>query len=112
MDMNGREQYLETLRGEYQRGSKKQETRLLNEAQKRTRLNRRVIRKLAHPPAAKREQIRPVRGSIYSADVVRVLVRLGVMFDCPYGSGCGRPDLEQERALTCNTDRRDHASRQ
>lgn len=32
MDMTAREQYLETLRGEYRRGTRKQKTRLLNEA--------------------------------------------------------------------------------
>ena len=96
MDMNGREQYLETLRGEYQRGSKRQKTRLLSEAQKRTRLNRKVlIRKLAHPPAVKRERKRPVRGSTYGADVVRALVRVWVMFDCPCGQRLA-PALGQE----------------
>ena len=39
--MHSREQYLATLRQDYQRADKKQKTRLLNEAQKRTRLNRR-----------------------------------------------------------------------
>lgn len=96
MDMNGREQYLETLRGEYQRGSKKQKTRLLNEARKRTRLNRKVlIRKLAHPPAVKRGQKRRERGRRYGPDVVRVLVRLWVMFDCPCGQRLA-PALGQE----------------
>src|ERR1035438_849648 len=96
MDMNGRKQYLETLRGEYRRGSKKQKTRLLNEARKRTRLNRKVlIRKLAHPPTAQRARKQPVRGSTYGADVVRVLVRLWVMFDCPCGQRLA-PALCQE----------------
>jgi hypothetical protein len=86
MDMHGREQYLGTLRKKYRRGSKKQKSRLLNEARKRTRLNRKVlIRKLAHPAAVKPEPKRPVRGSTYGADVERVLVRLWVMFDCPCG---------------------------
>ena len=51
--MHSREQYLEALREEYLRGNKKQKTRLLNEARKRTRLNRKVlIRKLTRVPAA------------------------------------------------------------
>lgn len=96
MDMNGREQYLAALRGEYRRGSKKQKTRLLNEAWKRTRLNRKVlIRKLAHPPEGTRERKRRVRGATYDADVVRVLVRLWVMFDCPCGQRLA-PALRQE----------------
>ncbi len=53
MDMHSREQYLEALREEYLRASKKQKTRLLNEARKRTKLNRKVlIRKLTRVPAA------------------------------------------------------------
>lgn len=96
MDMHGREQYLATLRGEYRRGSKKQKTRLLNEARKRTRLNRKVlIRRLCHPAAVKEKKKRPVRGAIYNGDVVRVLVRLWVMFDCPCGQRLA-PALRQE----------------
>jgi hypothetical protein len=62
MDMHSREQYLEALRQERRGASKKQKKRLLNEARKRTRLNRKVlIRKLAHPApvkAAKRRRRR------------------------------------------------------
>ena len=59
MDMHSGEQYLAALREEYLRGNKKQKTRLLNEARKRTRLNRKVlIRKLARVPAA---AVRPRR---------------------------------------------------
>jgi hypothetical protein len=51
MDMHSREQYLKALREEYQRASEKRKKRLLNEARKRTRLNRKVlIRKLAGCP--------------------------------------------------------------
>jgi hypothetical protein len=86
MDMNAREQYLETLRPEYRRGTRKQKTRLLNEARKRTRLNRKVlIRKLAHPAPLNSEAKRRARGVVYDAEVVRVLVRLWVMFDFPCG---------------------------
>jgi len=49
--MHSREQYLDTLREEYRRANKKQKTRLLNEARRRTRLNRKVlIRKLSRAP--------------------------------------------------------------
>ena len=51
--MHSREQYLAALREEYLRANKRQKTRLLNEARKRTRLNRKVlIRKLGRVPAA------------------------------------------------------------
>jgi hypothetical protein len=96
MDMNAREQYLKTLREEYRRASKKEKTRLLNEARKRTRLNRKVLsRKLAHPAAVPGERKRPVRKAIYGADVVGVLVRIWVMFDCPCGQRLA-PALGQE----------------
>lgn len=96
MDMNAREQYLKTLREEYRRASRKEKTRLLNEARKRTRLNRKVlIRKLAHPAAALGARKRPVRKAKYGADVVRLLVRLWVMFDCPCGQRLA-PALRQE----------------
>ena len=50
MDMHSREQCLDSLRDEYRRAGRKQKKRLLNEARKRTHLNRKVlIRKLAHP---------------------------------------------------------------
>ena len=45
--MHSREQYLEALRKEYRGANRKQKKRLLNEARKRTGLNRKVlIRKL------------------------------------------------------------------
>jgi hypothetical protein len=57
MDMHSREQYLERVREEYRNADKKNKTRLLNEARKRTRLNRKVlIGKLAHPPRSARRR--------------------------------------------------------
>ena len=51
--MHSREQDLAALREEYLRGNKKQKKKLLNEAKKRTKLNRKVlIRKLSQIPAA------------------------------------------------------------
>jgi hypothetical protein len=86
MDMHSREQYLESLREEYRRGNKKQKTRLLNEARKRTHLNRKVlIRKLAHPVPAKPTGKRGPRGASYGPEVVSTLVKLWEVFDCPCG---------------------------
>lgn len=49
--MHSREQYLARVREEYSKAGKRGKTRLLNEAPKRTKLNRKVlIGKLAHPP--------------------------------------------------------------
>lgn len=85
MDMHSREQYLETLREEYRRASKKQKTRLLNEARRRTRLNRKVlIRKLAHPrPMVEGRRVR--RGASYGSEVVTALVAVWELFDYPCG---------------------------
>ena len=78
--MHAREQYQETLREEYRRASKKEKSRLLNEARKRTRLNRKVlIRKLAHPRKAARR--RSKRGASYGAEVLTALVSLWELFD-------------------------------
>jgi hypothetical protein len=50
MDQGARNQYLRDLREAYQRARKKVKTALLEEAEKRTRLHRKVsIRKLSHP---------------------------------------------------------------
>ena len=79
--MHSREQYLDTLREEYRRASKKQKQRLLNEARKRTRLNRKVlIRKLAHPPPPEQRK-RPPRKATYGADVLTALVKIWELLD-------------------------------
>src|SRR5262245_4272651 len=84
MDMHSREQYLETLRGEYRRANRTEKTQLLNEARKRTRLARKVlIRKLAHP--AKPSRPRPKRRASYGADVVTALVEIWGWFDFACG---------------------------
>ena len=60
--MHSREQYLERVREEYRKADKKGKTRLLNEARKRTRLNRKVlIGKLAHPAVERRKKKRGPR---------------------------------------------------
>lgn len=82
--MHSREEYLETLREEYRRATKKGKSRLLSEARKRTRLNRKVlIRKLAHPRRAALG--RRKRGASYGAEVVTALVQLWEWFDFACG---------------------------
>ncbi len=82
--MHSREQYLETLRNEYHRAGKQEKTRLLNEARRRTRLNRKVlIRKLSHP--AKPNRLRPKRGASYGTEVLSALVRCWELFDFACG---------------------------
>lgn len=85
MDMHSREQYLDTLREDYRRASKKQKQRLLNEARKRTRLNRKVlIRKLAHPPVQVAKKRRR-RGKTYGVEVKAPLAQIWEIFDYPCG---------------------------
>jgi hypothetical protein len=85
MDMHSREQYLERVREEYGKASRQEKTRLLDEARKRTRLNRKVlIRKLAHPPKPNSGQ-RSRRKATYGAEVVTALVKVWEIFDYPCG---------------------------
>ncbi len=83
--MHSREQYLERVREEYGKASRQEKTRLLDEARKRTRLNRKVlIRKLAHPPKPNSGQ-RSRRKATYGAEVVTALVKVWEIFDYPCG---------------------------
>jgi Integrase core domain len=103
MDKRSREQYLESVREEYRQASRKQKTRLLNEARKRTRLNRKVlIRKLAHPPRGQRDRKHRARGGTYGAEVVTALAKLWELFDYPCGQRLVpalRSELGRLRAL-------------
>jgi hypothetical protein len=86
MDMRSREQYLESVRQEYRQASRKEKTRLLNEARRRTRLNRKVlIGKLAHPAAVKENNSRRRRGASYGPEVVTAMVKVWEIFDFPCG---------------------------
>src|SRR5260370_38495345 len=101
MDMHSREQYLESLREEYRRAGKKQKKRLLNEARKRTHLNRKVLtRKLAHPAKVRTGRKRPPRKATYGAEVLVTLVQVWEIFDYPCAQrlGPGLPcELERQR---------------
>lgn len=87
MDKHSREQYLAALREEYLRGNKKQKTRLLNEARRRTRLNRKVlIRKLTRVPSAAADRPRRrVRGTRYGVELITPLAQVWELFDYPCG---------------------------
>src|SRR5690348_1851968 len=106
MDMHSREQYLETLREEYRRASKNEKGRILSEARKRTRLNRKVlIRKLAHPGAA--GTVRR-RGVSYGAEVVTALAQIWELFDFACGQRLAAalrtevPRLREAGELKCS----------
>ncbi len=86
MDMHSSEQYLAALREEYVRGNKKQKTRLLNEARKRTKLNRKVlIRKLTRVPAVADKPQRRARGRIYGVELRAPLIQIWELFEFPCG---------------------------
>lgn len=85
MDMHSREQYLARVREEYRKATKRAKTGLLNEARKRTRLNRKVlIRKLTHPPKPNPGKRGP-RKATYGAEVITALVKAWEIFDYPCG---------------------------
>jgi hypothetical protein len=93
--MHAREQYLEQVREEYRKASKRDKTRLLNEARKRTRLARKVlIRKLAHPPQPNPGRRRPRKAS-YGTEVTTALVKVWEIFDYPCGQRLA-PALRQQ----------------
>ena len=97
--MHSREQYLARVRKEYSKASKRGKTRLLNEARKRTKLNRKVlIGKLAHPPKPEPGKRGP-RKATYGADVVRALVKLWEIFDYPCGQRLAPAVREQLEKL-------------
>jgi hypothetical protein len=99
MDMHSREQYLERVREEYGKASKREKTRLLNEARKRTRLNRKVlIRKLAHPRKPNPGQRSP-RKATYGAAVVTALAKVWEVFDYPCGQRLAPALKEQVERL-------------
>jgi hypothetical protein len=86
MDLHGRNEYLRDLREEYCLASRKEKTRLLDEAERRTALCRKVlIRKLRHPAQLAPRAPRPPRQRRYDTAVRSALAELWQMFDYPCG---------------------------
>lgn len=83
--MNARKQYLENLLKEYAKAGESQRSRLLDEAEKRTGLNRKyLIRVLNHPPS-KPTRKRRRRRAEYGAAVVTTLIEVWDIFEQPCG---------------------------
>jgi len=83
--MNARRQYLDEVGKEYQRAGEKGRGRLLDEAEKRTGLNRKyLIRILNHPPGQRLRKRRRRRAE-YGAAVVTALVEVWDIFEQPCG---------------------------
>src|SRR3954449_4649054 len=84
--MQAREQYLAEVRREYVRADDGRRTQLLDEAQKRTGMNRKyLIRLLNRAETPKRKGKRRKRGAEYGAAVVTALVEVWDIFEQPCG---------------------------
>lgn len=88
MDMYSRNQYLKELRSEYLKTkSKKEKGRLLDEAEKRTGLNRKYLMEKLKPKSNldKRKEDRKKRKVIYDGYVKDALVKIWRILDYPCG---------------------------
>lgn len=85
--MHARKQYIEEIRKEYGKAGLKRRSELLDEAQRRTKQNRKyLIRVLNAAPAAKPERKRKrKRRAHYGAAVLTALVTMWDIFDQPCG---------------------------
>lgn len=85
MDMEARNQYLQEIQKEYLPATKKQKTRLLDEAEKRTKLVRKyLIRKLS-PVNNWQKKPRRKRKEKYDKKFTSALVKMWEIFDYPCG---------------------------
>ncbi|HEX2652493.1 MAG TPA: transposase family protein [Xanthobacteraceae bacterium] len=83
--MNARSQYLETLRKEYAGAGEGGRSRLLDEAEKRTGLNRKYLIRVLNHGRPKREHKRRKRRAQYGAALVTALVEIWDIFEQPCG---------------------------
>jgi hypothetical protein len=102
MDMHSRNQYLEELRKEYLKASKKEKSRLLDEAKKRTGLNQKYLIRKLRPGNNLKPKPRRRRKETYDGYVRAALARLWEIFDYPCGQRLEpllRTEVERLRAL-------------
>ena len=87
MNMHTRNQYLKEVRLEYLKASKEQKTQLLDEAVKRTGLDRKCLIKKLKPKSNldRVEVIRRSRTATYDHETVAALARCWEIFDHPCG---------------------------
>lgn len=101
--MNARKQYLDALRKEYDKAGESRRSGLLDEAEKRTGLNRKyLIRVLNHAPARKVKSRRRRRSAEYGAVVVTALIEIWDIFEQPCGQRLApalRTELDRLRRL-------------
>ena len=96
MSLQSKKEYLEVMRKEYLKASKKQKGKILNEYCKRTGENRKyAIKKFNYKVKLKQPQQRKKRPCKYKGDVVALLVELWDIFDNPCGQRL-KPLIEDE----------------
>src|SRR4026208_2426138 len=83
--MNARKQYLEELGKEYHRADETGRGQLLDEAEKRTGLNRKYLIRVLNHPRRQRLRKRRRRRAEYGAAVVTALVEVWDIFEQPCG---------------------------
>jgi hypothetical protein len=102
MDMVSRDQYLAELRLEYIGADKRTKTRLLNEAEKRTRLARKYLIWKLRPEASVAKRLPQRRRPRYTTAVKTALAQLWPIFDYPCGQRFApilRVELDRLRTL-------------
>ncbi len=102
MDMHSRNQYLEELRKQYFKASKKEKSRLLDEAKKRTGLNQKYLIRKLRPGNNLNPRPRRRRKETYDGYVRAALARIWEIFDYPCGQRLEpllKAEVERLRAL-------------
>ena len=100
--MNARKQYLEEVGKEYSRADETGRGRLLDEAEKRTGLNRKYLIRILNHPLRPRPRKRRRRRAEYGAAVVTALVEVWDIFEQPCGQrmvAVLRSELDRLRKL-------------
>jgi hypothetical protein len=100
--MNARKQYLEELRKEYRRAGEAKRSRLLDEAQKRTKLNRKYLIRILNHPVEAGPRRRRKRRAAYGAAVITALITVWDIFEQPCGQrlvAVLRKEVERLRKL-------------
>lgn len=83
--MAARNQYLQEIQNEYLQAPRKQKATLLNEAEKRTRLNRKYLICKLSPANSWQKKTRKKRKEKYNNEFVSVLTKVWRIFDRPCG---------------------------
>src|SRR3954454_22727453 len=100
--MHARRQYLEALGKEYGRADETSRGRLLDEAEKRTGLNRKYLIRVLNHPREPKPRKRRKRSAQYGAAVVTALIEVWDIFEQPCGQrmvATLRSELDRLRKL-------------